>query len=177
MSRGTQVTPAARAQPVDPTGASAWDRWLDVVGLLARLALGTLFIVAGALKVGHPLTSARAVQAYDVLPFDLAGLIGHVLPFIEIVLGVLLVLGLFTRFSAAAISILLVLFIAGIAQAWARGLSIDCGCFGGGGAVAPGQTEYPQRILEDLGMLALGVYLTVRPRSVAGLDRRLFGAT
>lgn len=170
---GAQVTDADA-----PAGAgnAPRERWLDVVGLVARVALGTLFIVAGALKVGRPLTSARAVQAYDVLPYDFAGLVGQLLPFVEIVLGVLLVLGLFTRFSAAAISVLLVLFITGIAQAWARGLSIDCGCFGGGGSVAPGETEYPQRIAEDLGMLALGLYLTWRPRSLASLDRRLFGA-
>ena len=173
MSRGTQATPEASLTDASPTSR---DRVLDIVGLIARVTLGTIFIVAGALKVGQPLVSARAVQAYDVLPFELAGLVGQALPYLEIILGTLLVLGLFTRFCAATLSVLLVFFIAGIAQAWARGLAIDCGCFGGGGAIAPGETEYPQRIAEDLGMLALGAYLTWRPRSLASLDRRLFGA-
>ena len=91
-------------------------------------------IYAGATKVGHPLTAQRAVQAYEIFPDGLANTIGLALPFLEIILGVLLVLGLFTRPAAIASTLLMVAFIIGISQAWARGLTIDCGCFGGGGA-------------------------------------------
>ena len=65
------------------------------------------------------------------------------------------------------------LFIAGIASAWARGLSIDCGCFGGGGEIAPGQTQYPRRIAEDVAFALCGLWLVIRPRSLASLDRHL----
>ena len=51
-------------------------------------------------------------------------------------LGLFLLAGLLTRWVAGAALVLLVVLIAGIAQSWARGLSIDCGCFGGGGQVA-----------------------------------------
>ena len=94
-------------------------------------------LVAGALKVTKPEVSARAVQAYQLLPFDLATYIGYGLPILEVVLGALLIAGLFTRASAAVSGVLLVAFIVGIASAWARGLSIDCGCFGEGGTIAP----------------------------------------
>ncbi|HEX5428049.1 MAG TPA: MauE/DoxX family redox-associated membrane protein, partial [Pedococcus sp.] len=58
----------------------------------------------------------------------------------------------------------------GIASAWARGLSIDCGCFGKGGTIAASQTQYPQEIARDVGLLACAVWLAVRPRSTLSLD-------
>lgn len=148
----------------------------DGTGSIARLVLGTVFLVAGGLKVTTPEASAKATQAYQVLPHDLAALVGYALPTIEIVLGLLLVLGLFTRTAAVLTSLLLVVFVAGISQAWARGLTIDCGCFGGGGTVAAGETSYLPRILEDLGMLACGLWLARRPSSLLSLDRALFRA-
>ena len=149
----------------------------DVLGLLARLILGGVLIYAGAVKVGKPRTSQRAVQAYDVLPYDLAGWVGLILPFAEIVLGLLLVLGLFTRLAAAISALLMAAFIVGIAQAWARGLTIDCGCFGGGGQVTAGETAYPQEIARDLGLALCGAWLWWRPTPLASLGPVLFGAS
>ena len=147
----------------------------DVVGLLARLVLGGVILVAGLLKVGHLETSARAVRAYQVLPYDVAGYLGYGLPILEVAIGALLVLGLFTRFSAVVGGVLMVVFIIGIASAWARGLSIDCGCFGKGGTIASSQTQYPQEIARDVGLLACAVWLVVRPRTALSLERTLFG--
>ena len=127
-------------------------RTLDIVGLLARVALGGVMLVAGVLKVTKPEVSARAVQAYQLLPFDLATYVGYGLPILEVVLGLLLVAGLFTRASAALAGVLLVAFIIGIASAWARGLSIDCGCFGEGGTIDPSATRYLEEILRMSGL-------------------------
>lgn len=146
----------------------------DVIGLLARLVLGAVVLVAGALKVGHPETSARSVRAYQLLPFDVAGYVGYALPVLEIALGVLLVLGLFTRASAVVSGLLMALFVVGIASAWARGLSIDCGCFGHGGTIAASQTQYPQEIARDIGLIACASWLAVRPHTAYSLDRLLF---
>ena len=159
----------------DAARTARGERLLDVVGLLARIFLGAVLIWAGAAKVGRPLTSQRAVQAYEIFPMDLAGWIGLALPFLEIVLGVLLVLGLFTRVSAAVSTLLMLAFIVGISQAWARGLTIDCGCFGGGGQIAAAETQYPQEIARDAGFALVGAWLWWRPRSLASLDRILFG--
>ncbi len=167
-------------EEVDATGATPWyrtERVLDVVGLLARLFLGVVLVWAGAAKVGRPLTSQRAVQAYE-LPFlslDVAGWIGLALPFLEIVLGILLVLGLFTRPAAIVSTLLMLAFIIGISQAWARGLTIDCGCFGGGGQIGADETKYPQEIARDASFALAGAWLWWRPRSLASLDRTLFG--
>jgi len=104
-----------------------------------------------------------AVRAYEVLPIGLANVLGIALPWAEVGLGVLLVLGIAVRFSAIAGGVLMVLFIAAISQAWARGLSIDCGCFGGGGAVDPGETKYLSEILRDFGLALLALYLVRYP--------------
>ena len=81
------------------------------------------------------------------------------LPFVEIVLGVLLVLGLFTRPAAIVSTLLMVAFIIGISQAWARGLTIDCGCFGGGGQIGADDEvpagDRPRRLLRPRRRLAV----------------------
>jgi len=149
-------------------------RRADFIGLLARLILGIVLIVAGALKVTSPAVSARAVQAFQLLPFDFAGYVGYALPMVEIAVGLLLVIGLFTRASAMVGGLLMLAFIIGISWAWAHGYSIDCGCFGGGGTIEASQTQYPLDILRDTGLVACAAWLVVRPRTAYSLDHRLF---
>jgi len=132
-------------------------------GLIARLTLGGVLLAAGWLKVFTPAKSQMAVRAYEVLPISIANFFGIALPWFEVGLGVLLILGIAVRLSAALGGALMVLFIAAISQAWARGLSIDCGCFGGGGTVAPGQTKYLSEILRDTGLALLALYLIRYP--------------
>ena len=138
------------------------------VSLGARLALGGVLVVAGALKVSDPNAAIRAVTAYQLLPSDLATLVGYGLPFFEIMLGLLLLVGLATRASAATAGVLMVVFIAAVSSAWARGLSIDCGCFGGGGATA--DPQYLPEILRDLLFLGLATWLVAFPASHWALD-------
>lgn len=140
-------------------------------GLLLRLSVGAVFLVAGGLKVGDLAGSARAVNAYQLLPYEAARVIGAVLPFVEIVVGVLLVAGLATRLAAAVSVLLLAAFTAGIASAWARGLSIDCGCFGGGGALAVGQSpRYGRELVRDAALLAASVFLVAWPATTWSID-------
>jgi len=150
-------------------------RRADFIGLLARLILGVVLIWAGAAKVTSPAVSARAVRAFQILPYDVAGYVGYALPIVEVLIGLLLVVGLFTRASAVVGGLMMVAFITGIGSAWARGLSIDCGCFGGGGTIAASQTQYPWEILRDVGVAACAGWLVVRPRTPYSLDHRLFG--
>ena len=151
------------------------ERGADLVGLLARLILGVVLVVAGGLKVTSPRVSARAVRAFQILPYDLAGYVGYALPVVEILIGLLLVVGLFTRLSAVVGGLLMLAFIIGISSAWIRGLSIDCGCFGGGGAVAAPQTKYVADLLRDAGLVACAAWLVARPGTAYSLDHRLFG--
>jgi uncharacterized membrane protein YphA (DoxX/SURF4 family) len=143
---------------------------LDWFGLLVRLGLAAVWLVSGAVKASDLNQTYIAVQAYDLLPGGVSSVVAGALPFLELALGVLLVAGLGTRISAIVSAVVLVAFIGAVAQSWARGLTIDCGCFGGGGQVAPGETQYPQEIARDIGFLLLAGWLLVRPRSVASLD-------
>jgi len=148
---------------------------LDLIGLLARLGLAAVFLISGVAKAANPRETRVAVRAYDLLPDSMVGAVAGVLPYLEIAIGLLLLLGMVVRWTAVASAALLLVFIGGVISAAARGLSIDCGCFGGGGTVAAGQTQYLAEILRDLGFLALAGWLIVRPRtlwSVDGLARR-----
>ena len=147
----------------------------DTVGLVMRLGLAAVWLVSGAIKVADPGQFYSAVQAYQLFGAGTASLLSAVLPFLELGLGALLVLGLGTRLVAAVSAVLLVAYIAGVAQAWARGLTIDCGCFGGGGQVTAGQTHYGSEILRDLGFLILAAWLLVRPRTLLSVEGWLTG--
>lgn len=141
------------------------------IGLLARLILGGVLLAAGLLKYQHLDKSQMAVRAYELLPIAIANFIGIVLPFLEIGMGILLMLGAGTRMMGIAGAALMFIFVIGISQAWARGLSIDCGCFGGGGKVAPGTANYLPELLRDAGLAALGIYLFLLPQSKFALDK------
>lgn len=167
----TDLSPPATAPP--PGRARPWARVWPWVATAARLTLGIVAILAGASKVGDLPGSVRAVRAYRLLPESLAVLAGNALPLVEIILGVLLVLGLFTRASALLFGLLLLAFAIGIVSAWARGLAIDCGCFGGGGPIDPAETAYLGDLLRDLALTALAAVLVWRPRTRLSLDSAL----
>ncbi|MFM7495939.1 MAG: MauE/DoxX family redox-associated membrane protein [Candidatus Nanopelagicus sp.] len=142
--------------------------WLT---LLARLTLGGVLIVAGALKVGNLQKSAMSVRAYEMLPIWLANFFGYALPWVEIGIGALLIIGVAVKIMGSLGALIMFGFIIAIAQAWARGLSIDCGCFGGGGTIDPEDTKYLSTILRDIGFLALGVFLYFYPKGRFALDK------
>jgi len=142
--------------------------WLT---LITRLILGGVLLAAGALKIGNLQKSAMAVRAYELLPVSLANFLGYALPWAEIGVGLLLLTGTAVRISGLIGAITMVAFIIAISQAWARGLSIDCGCFGGGGAVNPEDTRYLSEIIRDLGLFILGIYLYFYPKGRFGLDK------
>jgi len=136
--------------------------WLALAG---RLILGGTLLAAGLLKVSHPYTSAAAVRAYRLLPNSMATLLGYALPWVEIGVSTALILGLYTRIASVVSALLMLAFMFGVASAWARGLTIDCGCFGGGGQVAPGATQYGQEIARDGGLAIIAGLLIWRPKS------------
>ncbi len=143
--------------------------WLT---LLFRLVLGGVLLVAGGLKVGNPQKSAMAVRAYELLPIEIANFFGYVLPWFEIGVGALLILGVAVKISAFLGGATMLIFILAISQAWARGLSIDCGCFGGGGAIDPSQTKYLEEILRDIVFMLMAIYLYRFPSGRFALEKQ-----
>jgi len=107
------------------------DRRLNFV---LRLVIGGLFFYAAFEKVLHPAAFAMSVRGYKLIPFSLSNLFSIAVSWSEIVAATLLVLGILTRKAAGAIFILLIVFTTAITTVLVRGMVIDCGCFGEGGA-------------------------------------------
>lgn len=145
------------------------------VSLLARLIVGGIWIWAGLLKLPDAAASIESVRAYDLLPQAWVEPVGYLLPVLEIVLGLALVLGLMTRGAALLSALLLVVFVVAISTAWARGLKIDCGCFGDGGANPDAAQQYPWEIARDGGLVALSFFVLTLRQSRFALDSVLFG--
>ena len=150
---------------------SKFEKLQPWIGLVCRLTLGGVLFVAGYLKVDKLEVSQMAVRSYELLPIPIANFLGLVLPFFEVVIGLLLIVGAASRAVAAIGGFTMFIFIIAIAQAWARGLNIDCGCFGGGGTVAPGETRYLQEILRDAGLVAMALFLIRYPVSKFSIDK------
>lgn len=144
--------------------------WIRIVSTVARIGLAAVWLISGWIKFSDPTQTVVAVRAYQILPSDLVRPFAAVFPALELALGLLLLVGLAVRPAAVASAIGLVVLIAAIASAWARGLSIDCGCFGGGGVVNDvGTWDYLSEILRDLGFLAASAWLMVFPRTPLAL--------
>ncbi|MEV8505078.1 MauE/DoxX family redox-associated membrane protein [Actinoplanes sp. NPDC051475] len=146
------------------------------ISTAARFGLAAVWLVAGALKVGDLAASGRAVNAYQLFPYEVAKAIGAAQPFLELALGLLLLAGLAVRLSAGISAALLLIFIAGIVSAWARGLQIDCGCFSTGGELGAGtDPAYGWDIARDAAFLVLAGILLWRPRTRFSTDGILMG--
>jgi uncharacterized membrane protein YphA (DoxX/SURF4 family) len=142
-------------------------------GVFARVVLAAVWGYAGAIKLGEEGGARDAIAAYRLgLSGDVVSILGKLLPIVEVVLALLLLVGLFVRWSAFASVALFAVFIVGIAQVWARGYAIDCGCFGGGGDVDPEgrHLRYTLEILRDMIFIALAVRLACNPSTPFSLS-------
>lgn len=150
-------------------------RWTtDLIGVLARLVVGGVWVVAGLIKLPDPAGNVRSVRAYQLLPESVVPDVGHALPVIELLVGACLLLGVLTRLFAVVSGLMLTAFVIGIASVWARGLSIECGCFGGGGGFAGDpRPAYAREIARDVGLVLLSGWLVLRPRTRVSLDNVL----
>ena len=152
------------------------DRFQPVITLLARLILGGVLLAAGGLKVFKPTDSANAVAAYKLMPTEIAHLIGYALPWLEVAIGLLLIVGFMVRPAAVFSGLIMIVFIGAIASVWARGMLIDCGCFGGGGEIDPSLASevrmiYFIEIMRDLGLALAALYLYFFPYGKLSIEK------
>jgi uncharacterized membrane protein YphA (DoxX/SURF4 family) len=105
--------------------------------LALRLLLGGVWLYAAYTKLKHPwLIFAMSIDAYHLLPEWAVLTVARTLPWIELAIGVLLIGGILLRYASVAGAGILAVFFAAMISAYARGLAIDCGCFGPGDALS-----------------------------------------
>jgi uncharacterized membrane protein YphA (DoxX/SURF4 family) len=143
------------------------------VSTLFRLVLAGVWLWTGIAKMVQPGGARSAIIAYRVFPAWSVDVLGYALPAAEILLGALLLIGMFTRWASLATAVFMVGFMLGITSVWIRGYSIECGCGGGGGDVSEdGKVwRYTSELLRDFLFTGLAVWLVAWPRTKFSIDR------
>jgi len=165
--RDVSGAPAASARNPDQASRG----WLPAIGLLVRLAAAGVWLVAGGTKVGELAHFHDQVDQYRLLPHALEAPFAYTLPFIELLVGLYLLVGLLTRITAVVGCGLMALFLVAQLQAWARGLSLDCGCFGS----LTHEHVGTGTVLRDVALGLPTLVIAIRPARLLSLDRSLFG--
>ena len=131
--------------------------------LLSRIILGIIFIYASIDKIANPAEFSNAIDNYHFSPYYLNNLAALIIPWIELVVGLCLLLGIYLRGASFISIILLIFFIILISQALFRGININCGCFDLNSSLDLEEYELKRkmikRIIEDF--LFLGLALVV----------------
>jgi uncharacterized membrane protein YphA (DoxX/SURF4 family) len=132
--------------------------------LVLRIVLGAVFVYAAWVKLFGPHLwplhlepwelFALAISSYDILPLKMVELVARTLPWIELLVGLMLLAGRGLRISSTVISLLLLVFFSLMVKAFAQGKEISCGCFG------PGEIISAWTLLRDGSMLAGALVLT-----------------
>ena len=126
------------------------------LSLLLRCILGGVFLVAAVPKILHPAQFAIDISNYRLLPHVWIHLLAITLPWVELLAAALLILGVWTRASAWVITGMMVMFVTVISSALARGLNIECGCFG----TVAGRRIGLASLALDLALLAIALCLS-----------------
>lgn len=116
-------------------------RCKQVAAAIARFVVGALFVYAGVSKANDPGQFIRDIWNYQLLPESSAFWIAAYLPYLEILAGIALIAGFQRSGARLLLSGMLLVFVAMLIAAWARGLDISCGCFGTASANTP--ANYP----------------------------------
>ncbi len=139
------------------------------LALAARLYLGVVFVTASWHKLLEPGAFAIDIATYQILPVVLVNPMAIVLPWVELVAGLMLMAGFRARAAALLVAGMMLVFTVAVAIALGKGLDMSCGCFASQGAA-----EDPiswRTIARDLGWLGLAVYALLLDRRPLGVDR------
>ncbi len=145
---------------------------MNAAVFVLRLLIGGVLLVGGALKVGHPTELAAAIAGFRMLPAAVTGPLALALPYIELLLGAYLVMGLFTRAAAAIAAAQFLLYASAIASAIVRHIPANCGCFGPNDAAV---ADWPHVAL-DLGLCLGSALVAWGAPGAWAIDRRFRSA-
>ena len=138
---------------MNTTWDASWKRW---VYRLIAWSFGAVFVYAGALKAMDPGRFLISVRSFQMLPDPYAAWLALSLPWLEIIAGLAVILGILRKGGLVLLNLSLVVFAVALSIAWARGLDVECGCFGGNGA-----TAIIDALLRDGVLLLAGIWLWV----------------
>lgn len=145
------------------------NRWLE---LLTRLVIGTIFVSASIEKTADPASFAVLIENYKLLSHAASMFIASTLPWIELVCGIAVILGVAVRGSSLMIGLMTVGFTAAVVSGVLRGLDISCGCY----------TLDPEvgkigwlKVAENTGIVVLSVFLVYSTAARVTLDRLVAG--
>jgi uncharacterized membrane protein YphA (DoxX/SURF4 family) len=144
------------------------------VPLGLRIGIGFVFLYASIDKLIHPDQFAEVMTDYEILPKAVVNVAALWLAWLEVLLGVLLIAGVWVRSAALMVTALTVIFIAGISVALTRGIALHCGCF----STDPGGHARTWVSLWQEGLLLLAcLWLTARAFRDSAESRSSYGPT
>jgi cobalt-zinc-cadmium efflux system protein len=130
------------------------NRGFRIASLVLRIVLGVIFLYAAWTKLSKPWELfAMSIDSYELLPLKWVELVARTLPWLEAAIGLCLIAGVFLRSAAVATSLLLAVFFGLMVRAYAKGMAINCGCFG------PGEVISWKTLLRDGSLLAAALAL------------------
>ncbi|HKA37815.1 MAG TPA: MauE/DoxX family redox-associated membrane protein [Thermoanaerobaculia bacterium] len=142
--------------------------WLTI---RVQIALGAIFLVAALPKIADPPSFAHMIYNYRLVPGSLVNAMALVMPWVEILAGLALILGVWRREAAVVCGLLILVFLAAIGVNLARGHAVDCGCFdvhAAGKSREEQLTDMKWVLLRDVGILVMvGQVLAASRRQVS----------
>lgn len=130
----------------------------DAAIRVARWIIGAVFVAAALAKIGGLEAFALQVHNFRMMPLALENLAAITVPWIELVAGLSLILGIHARSGALIATVLMTVFVVAVGAAMVRGLDIECGCFGTADATRVGVAK----LLQNLALLAVAVVASAR---------------
>ena len=134
------------------------------VTTILRIFIGFVFIYASIEKILDPAYFAGTIRNYQIVPDAITNLVAIILPWLELICGILLLAGFWHQTAAFILTLLMVAFIIAILSAIFRGLDIECGCFGSG------SSANWTRIIEDLFLLSFSLQILFFPKSIIAIE-------
>jgi len=133
---------------------------LSIIVLISRLLIGGILIYASVNKISDPGGFARAIDNYHLIPFGIENSMAIVLPWVELIVGICLIFGIFIDGAAFLVMVMMIVFIVAITFAILSGYNIECGC-----GLKPGELVGIQKLIEDLTYLILAWMILKRPNN------------
>lgn len=137
----------------------------EIINIIARLLLGLVFLFFGIEKISNPNSFAVEILNYGFFPLFSVNIIAIILPWVEVLVGIFILLGIRLKSSSLLGGFLMLFFIISVAIAMMKGLDISCGC-----SSSHDLKVGWQKIFENLGHLILSIYIFFFPASKYSLD-------